>query len=264
VPILRPMVGPDKLMRDPCLLHGPDGQWHMVWTTGWWDKAIGIAHSKDLVHWSEQRFLPVMADFPDAINSWAPEITYDSKLKQYVIFWSSTIPGKFTETERIDGDHGPNHEALNHRYYFTTTTNFTAYSPTKLLWDPGFNCIDATLLHRKNSWLLFGKDETKAPKPAKFIFQAEAKSATGPFTVTQPRITGDFWAEGPTAIDLGDRVRVYFDRYVDDHWGAVESSDLTHWTDISSQIHMIPHARHGTIQLVDRKVVDGLVKALGK
>src|SRR5258708_27752430 len=41
---------------------------HMVWTTGWWDQGIGIAHSKNLVEWSEQEFLPVMKDMPDARN----------------------------------------------------------------------------------------------------------------------------------------------------------------------------------------------------
>jgi len=73
-------------------------------------------------------------------------------------------------------------------------------------------------------------------------------------------MTGDFWAEGPTAVDLGDRVRVYFDRYVDDKWGAVESTDLKSWTDISEKIRMVPHARHGTIQLVDRSLIATLTK----
>ena len=32
---LRPEVGESKLMRDPCLLRGPDGTFHLVWTTSW-------------------------------------------------------------------------------------------------------------------------------------------------------------------------------------------------------------------------------------
>ena len=48
---LKPQVG-GKLMRDPSIAQGPDGTFHMVWTTGWWDKGIGIAHSKDLILWS--------------------------------------------------------------------------------------------------------------------------------------------------------------------------------------------------------------------
>ena len=52
---LKPRVGPSQLMRDPSLLRGPDGTYHLVWTTGWQgDQGFGYAHSKDLVHWSEQ------------------------------------------------------------------------------------------------------------------------------------------------------------------------------------------------------------------
>src|SRR4051812_13422091 len=32
---LAPKVGKSKLMRDPCLLRGPDGTYHLVWTSGW-------------------------------------------------------------------------------------------------------------------------------------------------------------------------------------------------------------------------------------
>jgi hypothetical protein len=58
---LYPAVG-SRLMRDPSITRGPDGMFHLVWTTGWSDNGIGIAHSKDLIEWSAQQFLPVMAD----------------------------------------------------------------------------------------------------------------------------------------------------------------------------------------------------------
>src|SRR5262249_44838718 len=59
---LKPAIGAG-LMRDPCLTAGPDDAFHLVWTTGWTaekGKVIGYAHSADLVHWSEQRAIPVM------------------------------------------------------------------------------------------------------------------------------------------------------------------------------------------------------------
>ena len=34
-PFLFPTVGKDKLMRDPYILHGNDGLFHMVWTSSW-------------------------------------------------------------------------------------------------------------------------------------------------------------------------------------------------------------------------------------
>src|ERR1700712_5784152 len=57
---LKPAAGSDKLMRDPCIVRGPDGIFHMVWTVSWNEKGFGYANSADLIHWSEQRFIPAM------------------------------------------------------------------------------------------------------------------------------------------------------------------------------------------------------------
>jgi len=65
---LTPVVSKDKLMRDPCIIRGADGLFHMVWTVSWNDKGIGYASSKDLVSWSEQQFIPVMAKEAAARN----------------------------------------------------------------------------------------------------------------------------------------------------------------------------------------------------
>jgi hypothetical protein len=262
VPLLKPTVGKDRLMRDPCLLRGPAGDWHMVWTTGWWDRSIGISHSKDLVNWDEPALLPVMEKEPSALNAWAPEIAYDERSKAYTIVWSSTVKGRFPETDRPDGDLSPDRVPLNHRYYATTTTDFRDYSPSRLVWDPGFNSIDATLIRDGARWVLFGKDETKAPKPAKHLFVAAGPRPTGPFVMLNERITGPYWAEGPTAVKDGSTYRVYFDRYMDGRWGAVESTDLINWQDVSERIKMPAGARHGTVLMVSPDVLKKLKAAL--
>ena len=58
--LLKPEVGEDKLMRDPCIIAGPEGKFHMVWTISWKEKGIGYANSEDLIHWSDQKLIPVM------------------------------------------------------------------------------------------------------------------------------------------------------------------------------------------------------------
>ena len=45
--ILTPEVGEQKLMRDPAVIKGGDGIYHMVWTTGWTERGIGYASSKE-------------------------------------------------------------------------------------------------------------------------------------------------------------------------------------------------------------------------
>src|SRR5690606_15280341 len=132
--------GKDKLMRDPCIIKGGDENFHMVWTVSWTDKGIGYASSKDLIHWSEQKFIPVMESMGNTSNTWAPEITYDSDSETYLIYWASTVEGRFLETKSEE------EKGYNHRMYYTTTQDFETFTPTKLLYDPGFNVIDATIL----------------------------------------------------------------------------------------------------------------------
>ena len=69
---LRPEVGQQKVMRDPSIIRTPDGMFHLVWTSSWrGDRGFGYACSRDLVHWSEQRFIEVMTD-TTTVNVWAP------------------------------------------------------------------------------------------------------------------------------------------------------------------------------------------------
>src|SRR5690606_35056667 len=84
--LLRPEVGTQKVMRDPSMVQGPDGTFHLVWTTSWKaDRGFGYASSKDLLHWSEQKHIPAMEHEPGALNAWAPELFYDDVKKDYII-----------------------------------------------------------------------------------------------------------------------------------------------------------------------------------
>jgi len=109
---LAPAVG-TKLMRDPSVVRGPDGEFHMVWTTGWWDQGFGVAHSRDLRTWSSQAFVPVLQGTSGVQNVWAPEIHYDARAALYLVVWSSTITGRFPETAQ-GGDERQGGR-LNHR-----------------------------------------------------------------------------------------------------------------------------------------------------
>ncbi|WP_231425149.1 glycoside hydrolase family 43 protein [Pedobacter sp. Leaf250] len=243
---LKPTVSKDKLMRDPCIIRGADGLFHMVWTVSWKDKGIGYASSKDLIHWSKQEFLPVMAKAEGARNTWAPEITYDNNTKMYMIYWASTITGKFPETASTMED------GYNHRIYYTTTKDFKIYSDTKLLYEPGFNVIDASIVKDKDKFIMFLKDETREPAQ-KNIKIAYADQLLGPYTKASESITGNYWAEGPTALKLNNNWLVYFDKYREHKYGAIQSSDLKNWTDVSDKISLPKGLRHGTILTIKPK-----------
>ena len=237
---LKPQVGKDKLMRDPCIIKGGDGKFHMVWTVSWNEKGIGYANSTDLIHWSEQKYLPVMEHETEARNCWAPELFYDTDSKTYLLFWATTLPGRFPETDAL-GDDG-----YNHRMYATTTKDFIDFSETKLFYEPGFNVIDATILKTKDAYRMFIKDETLLPEPKKNIRIATSDKLQTQWSPPSEPITQN-WVEGPTVMQFNDHWIVYFDRYTEGKMGAVRSSDLKTWTDISDQIQFPEGTRHGTI-----------------
>jgi PelA/Pel-15E family pectate lyase len=252
-PYLTPAVGGEKLMRDPCIIQGPDGVFHMVWTTGWRGREIGVAHSKDLIRWSEQKAVPVMAHETTAMNCWAPEIFYDDQKKQYLIFWATTIPGRFPATGS-SGDNG-----LNHRIYYVTTKDFVNYSKAGLLYDGGFNVIDATIVRDAGRYVMILKDETRNPVK-KNLRIAVSDKATGPYSASSPPFSPD-WVEGPTAARIDNEWIVYFDMYRDKRYGAVKSADLKSWATVTDKLSMPAGARHGAVFTVSDGVLARLLIA---
>ncbi|TLU98804.1 glycoside hydrolase family 43 protein [Dyadobacter luticola] len=253
---LTPTTGKDKLMRDPCIIQGPDGTFHMVFTTGWHDKIIGYTSSKDLINWSAQKAVPVMEHEPDAKNSWAPEVFYDDLKKNFIIYWATTIPGRHSNVAESEGEKG-----LNHRIYYVTTPDFKKFSETKMFFNPNFSVIDATIL-KKNAWYyMFLKNENPSP-PEKNIRITKSKNAAGPYPVdVSAPITRNYWAEGPTAVDIDGWVYVYFDKYRDHQYGAVRSKDMEKWEDVSDQVKFPDGIRHGTVFKVSQGIFDKLSTA---
>jgi hypothetical protein len=250
---LKPLLSKDKLMRDPCIIRGADNLFHMVWTVSWTDRGIGYASSPDLINWSEQQYIPVMAHEDSAKNCWAPEIVYDAKKKQYMIYWATTIPGRFTAGDTAgDGKY-------NHRLYYVTTKDFKIYSKTKLLYNKDFNVIDASIQKNGKQFVMFLKDETKKP-PQKNIRIATSKNLYKNYSNASAPITGKYWAEGPTVIKIGDSWVVYFDKYTEHKYGAVTSTDLINWTDISDKISFPKGTRHGTVFTISKDELAALLK----
>ena len=191
-----------------------------------------------------------------ARNCWAPEINYDTKKKQYVIYWATTIKGKYPAADPVA------ESGYNHRMYFTTTKDFQKFSKTELLYDKGFNVIDATIIKKGKQYVMFLKDETIKPTPQKNIRIAVSKKLTKGFSNPSAPITGNYWAEGPTVVKQGDEWIVYFDKYRDHKYGAIASKDLKNWTDVSEKISLPGGIRHGTIFSITKTELYSLLTIL--
>lgn len=244
--LLTPHVG-SKLMRDPCVVPGPDGDYHMVWTTGWWDSGFGYARTKDFRTWTDQRYIPIIATVPGAKNTWAPELTWDEKTKTWWIVWATTIPGKFPATDG-DGDH-------NHRLYATRTQDFVKYSEPELLFDPGYNCIDATFVHLPDQVILVFKDERLGKKTLQV---AIAPRMAGPYQTILPPFTGD-WVEGPTVVSFAGAWWLYCDHYsAPQHYQLFRTTDFRSWENLTTKLRFPAGVRHGSAFLVARSLVENL------
>lgn len=251
-PFLTPAVGESKLMRDPCIIRTPDGTFHMVWTAGWTERGIGYASSRDLINWTEQKYLRVMENEPSAKNCWAPEIIYNKRKKEFLIIWSTTIPVRFPETDK-SGDSG-----YNHRIYAVTTKDFINLSETRLFYDRGFNVIDASINSSGRRYFMLVKDETRYP-PEKNIRITTSKKIDGPYSYPSEPITGDYWAEGPTAVCIDGIWHVYFDKYTENKMGAVISKNLKNWEDISDKVLFPQGIRHGTVFETNESILQKII-----
>lgn len=250
------------IMRDPSICRGPDGTWHLVWTTAWrGDKGFGYANSKDLVHWSEQRFIPAMAHEPSTVNTWAPELFYDDASQQFIICWASTIPGRFPDYLEAHDN--------NHRMYYTTTRDFVNFTPTKLFLDPDFSVIDCQILSTRSggresaptsteelngakprslpqeigsAYVLLLKDNTR---PQRNIRVAFGETALGPWHNISTNLTAHL-TEGPCGLKIGDDWLIYYESYDAKHYTAMKTRDFKTFTDVTAEMIFPDRLKHGT------------------
>lgn len=248
---LKPEVGIQKIMRDPSIARSADGTFHLVWTSSWkGDAGFGYACSKDLIHWSEEKFIPVMAHDSTTVNVWAPELFYDDEKDEFMVIWASCVPYRFEK--------GIEDEFNNHRLYYITTKDFERISETKLYFDPGYSSIDATLVKRApRDYVLVVKDNTRANRNIKVAF---GSSPSGPFGEPSEPITPGF-CEGPTVAKVDDEYYIYYDDYNRKIFGAVKTRDFIHFTDETDHICMPDGHKHGTIFKAPASIVSNLLNS---
>ena len=246
---LRPEVGLQKVMRDPSIVKGPDGTFHLVWTSSWrGDQGFGYSSSKDLIHWTPQRFITTGMD-TTTVNTWAPELFYDDVKRQFIVVWASCVPGKFPDYQE---DH-----KNNHRLYYLTTKDFKTFSKPRLFYNPGFSAIDATLVKRgKSDYVMVVKDNSRPMRNIKVAF---AQSPYGPWSAASEPFTESF-TEGPSTAKVGDWYYIYYDSYQHKIYGAHRTKDFKTFQNQTGAVSFPVGHKHGTVFMADKKLVEGLIK----
>ena len=232
----QPWVAPvqsGELMRDVFLTRGPDGLFHMVWTWNWHGNSLGYATSPDLFSWSVQQQIPIMADFPETNNVWAPETYWDSAKNQWLLIWSTSMKDLQT----------------GNRIWFSLTSRFPkTFSKPAIFFDPGYVTIDATIFQRRTGpYRLIFKQQTYDP----LTFSRARSDGPPHWRIRGARISGpinESWSEGPSAIQIGNRYIVFYDHYRAPRarYEAVATTDWKHWQDITAQTSLPPFSKHGS------------------
>lgn len=247
---LAPVIG-DSIMRDPSIVMGPDSTYHLVWTIAWkGDTGFGYSSSKDLVNWTPQRRIPAMDSIASTQNLWAPELFYDDVKDQFMVVYASCV---------VDAgfDVGEEDPKNNHRLYYVTTKDFETFSEPKLFYEPGFSCIDATLVKRgPEDYVMVVKDNTRPNRNIKIAF---AKNAEGPYTAASEPFTEQF-TEGPSVAKVDDGYVIYYDTYRKHIYSASKTSDFVNFTNYTDSVSVPQHHKHGTIFRAPRPVVDNLIQ----
>lgn len=220
-----------QLVRDPSVMLHDDGRYYIVYTTGWREKAFGIAYSTDLETWT---FLTTVPTRDNATSSWAPEWFVEDGSLHVIISISTTGNGN--------------------NYGNFTPHLFTATSDDLMSWDGGVqmqgiqpNYIDTFVVRSGATYHAFTKNEN-----SKIIEHATASELEGPYTFVG---TGN-WAgwgstavEGPCLFQLANGTwRMLVDGYTSSQYLYSDSQDLMQW----SARQALPGGlsgfiRHGTV-----------------
>ncbi|WP_408007739.1 immunoglobulin-like domain-containing protein [Pseudalkalibacillus sp. A8] len=270
-PVFTSELGEEGL-RDPFIIRSPEGdKFYMIATdlkmhgSGDWGRAqtngsrsIMVWESSDLVNWSEQRMVEVAP--PEAGNTWAPEIFYDEKIGEYVIFWASKLYEN--EDDRSTGN-------SYQRMMYTTTRDFHSFSGPKVYMDYGYSIIDTTMIEHDGKIYRFMKDErgnTSSTPNGKFIFQEVGDSVLDPdFELIREGIgKGDIsQGEGPLVFKSNTEEKWYM--FIDEFGGRgyvpFETTDLDsgEWT-IPEDYDLPDRPRHGTVLPVTQAEYDALLE----
>jgi hypothetical protein len=229
-------------MRDIFITRTPTG-FRALWTWNWESDSIGTSESTDLVNWSPQRRIPIMAGFPTVRNTWAPEAIWDAKTKDWLVLWSSSLNAK--AGDKYGSDLRP---------WSAHTRDFVTFSKPGVFFDRGFPAIDGTFFQRgKNDVVLILKDQTK--EPLKYNERwVSGPTVEGPWSELSETIN-ETWSEGPSVIRLGDRDVLFYDHYREPgiHYEAIATRDWKHWENITNEISMPEKSKHGSFFHVTEK-----------
>ncbi len=246
-PVLTPPQPPDfpsgeNVTRDPSVVYGPDGLFHMVWTSGIEAKTIGYSSSPDLVNWSDPERVEIWGASDDVTHTWAPELYYDEQEEDYLVVFASDVDGH------------------SHRLYSVETTDFSSFSSPELFYYNGYPVIDGMIAEDvdNDQFVMVMREDIGGGAN---VWMATSDTARGPWTRTEDPVVGTWTtvdndpAEGPCLIKIDDTWHLYWDAHNVGDLRTATSTDLVNWTNRSDVAALPDEGRHGTVFAAPTSVI---------
>ncbi len=242
-------VWPEQFVRDPFVARGADGWFRLVGTGNGGSTKMLYARSRDLISWEDVRFLSGMDNVEGARNVWAPEFVFDAARGDYLVYWSSSHGKEGWDDSRI---------------WCARTRDFQSLSEPRVLLDPGYTVIDASIVQHDGTFQMFVKDERFGYLHGehRFIQIATAPHLDGPYEVVTEAITPQL-SEGPFAFWLEERQgwMLIYDRCMENRYEALFSRDLQNWEEQKVQFPL--DARHASVLRISEAELETLQEKFG-
>lgn len=247
-------------VRDPNIVRGPDGTFHIlatdlrVWRPegpDWWEFRhrgsldVVIWDSTDLISWSEPRYVRIAPD--GAGMAWAPKAVYDPGSGDFLVFWSSGLQ-QTVALEPALAETGPS------KILVARTKDFVDFTVPEVYLELPGGVIDMTLLVTDTGVHRFAKHDDDAPLSLQVFHQRGSSVFADDFVTVAKNVGHEIspHMEGPLVFRNNHENRWYLwvDRYADMPQGYLAYSttnvDLGDWKRIPG-FSLPENTKHGAV-----------------
>lgn len=254
-PVIKQMLG-RKCCRDPYIFRDEENVFHIIATDmrchdGWANNnSMVVWDSDDLVTWKNERIIDFsqFESTKSANRVWAPEIIYDKKKGEYMIYWT----------------HNNADDDLDTITWYAYTKDFTTLTTEpEVLFKPksGMCAIDADIIEYGGKYYLYQADGEKEG-----ICYAVSDNVSGPyFEPDENKVSvADTALEGNCIYKIlgTDKYVLIADQFKAGGYFMQETTDMIHFTKVERDKFSIEHLRprHGSVMHITDEEYNRLTK----
>lgn len=255
-PVIKQTLG-KKCCRDPFIFRDENNIFHIIATDmrsndGWnSNNSMVVWDSEDLVNWKNERIIDFskFESTKAADRVWAPEVIFDKKKGEYMIYWT----------------HNNTDDNLDTITWYAFTKDFTTLTTEpKVLFRPksGMCGIDADIIEKDGRYYLYQADGKKEA-----ICYAMSDNADGPYfepdnnkvSVATVALEGNCIYK----IDGTDKYVMIADQFRNGGYFMQETRDMIHFTKVDESRFSLNHLnpRHGSMLHITDEEYENLISA---